>query len=448
MSSFRGIELTMPHQALSQLLQMEQQVRQAESLTALSFCLCNQTRQVVPFDQSVLLLGEVGQSLVATASNDHPVIDRTSPLITWIEKTANQQMLSEHGHEVQIITPPAQIQELSSQQVLWIPLLHPAKHHHPVGALWLARHQPWTDRDIAMLKHLSGTYAHAIQTFRQPSSLRQVWHWAKTSHVPRYALIASLLLAFVPVRLSVLAPAEVIAQQPSIITSPLQGVVKEVLVKSGDTVSKGQLLIQLDPQENLNRYQIAEQEHLKAVAEWHSAQQSGFIDPKQKAKVAELEAQVQVKEAEKHFAYQQWQKTSVTSQQEGIAIIDDPQSWQGKPVAMGEKVLQIANPSRIELKIMLPTADAIAIQSQAEVKFFPDTDPLSVIDGQLTRSAYEPEKTPEDIIAYKLIAHLEPTDPISRIGSRGTAKVYGESVTLFYYLFRRPITATRQWLGW
>ena len=438
----------MPHQVLSQLLQMEQQVRQAESLTALSFCLCNQTRQVVPYDQSVLLLGKVGQSLVAVATNDHPVIDRTSPFITWVEKEVNQRILLENGYEMQVVSPPAHMQELSSNYVLWLPLLHPAKHHQPVGVLWLARSQPWTEKEMAMLKHLSSTYAHAIQAFSQPSSLRQIGHWLKTSHVPRYALAASLLLAFVPVRLSVLAPAEIIAQQPSMIASPLQGVVKEILVKSGDNLSNGQLLVQLDPQESLNRYQIAEQEHFKAIAEWHSAQQSGFIDPKQKARVAELEAQVQVKEAEKNFAYQQWQKTSVTSQQEGIAIIDDPQSWQGKPVAMGEKILQVANPSRIELKIMLPTADAIAIQSQAEVKFFPDTNPLSVINGHLVRSAYEPEKTPEEVMAYKLIAHLEPANPIQRIGSRGTAKVYGESVTLFYYLFRRPITATRQWLGW
>ena len=39
-------------------------------------------------------------------------------------------------------------------------------------------------------------------------------------------------------------------------------------------------------------------------------------------------------------------------------------------------------------------------------------------------------------------------DAIPRIGLRGTAKVYGEKVSLFYYLFRRPITYLRQHLGW
>ena len=34
-----------------------------------------------------------------------------------------------------------------------------------------------------------------------------------------------------------------------------------------------------------------------------------------------------------------------------------------------------------------------------------------------------------------------------RIGLRGTARVYGPRTTMFYFLFRRPITAMRQLIG-
>jgi len=34
-----------------------------------------------------------------------------------------------------------------------------------------------------------------------------------------------------------------------------------------------------------------------------------------------------------------------------------------------------------------------------------------------------------------------------RIGWQGSAKIYGERVTLFTYLFRRPISAIRPWIG-
>ena len=36
---------------------------------------------------------------------------------------------------------------------------------------------------------------------------------------------------------------------------------------------------------------------------------------------------------------------------------------------------------------------------------------------------------------------------LPRIGLRGTAKVYGSKVSLFYYLFRKPITFMRQLIG-
>ena len=34
-----------------------------------------------------------------------------------------------------------------------------------------------------------------------------------------------------------------------------------------------------------------------------------------------------------------------------------------------------------------------------------------------------------------------------RIGLKGTAKVFGERVSLFYYLLRRPLAAARQFVG-
>lgn len=435
----------MSQEALSQLLQLEQYVRQAENLAVLSFCICNQTRQLVPYDQSVLLLGGVGRSLKAIATNDHSVVDRTSPLITWIEKEANQHL--RELNELQSFSSPAHMKELSSAQILWLPLIHPA-NQEMVGGLWLARTNEWSEKDKTILNHLAATYAHAVHAFEQHSNSKQVREWLIKSKLPRYLVLAIILLSFIPVRLSVLAPAEIVAKEPLIITSPIQGVVKQVLVRSGDLVQPGQLVVQLDPQDDFDRYQIAEQEQLKAIAELRTAQQSGFSDPKQKARIAELEANIQIKEAEKNYAYQQWTKTRVLSHQAGMAIIDDPQSWQGRPVNTGERILQIADPQKIELRIMLPVADAIAILKDAQVQFFPDTDPLNIIEGVLVRAAYEPEKTPEDTIAYKLIAHLEDTQTLQRIGSRGTAKLYGERVTLFYYLFRRPITALRQWLGW
>jgi hypothetical protein len=54
--------------------------------------------------------------------------------------------------------------------------------------------------------------------------------------------------------------------------------------------------------------------------------------------------------------------------------------------------------------------------------------------------------SPEEILSYKLGASFEGKKP-PRIGLRGTAKVYGSRVFLFYYVLRKPITFVRQLIG-
>lgn len=77
-------------------------------------------------------------------------------------------------------------------------------------------------------------------------------------------------------------------------------------------------------------------------------------------------------------------------------------------------------------------------------------DPLDALHAVVRHAAYEPQRTPEDVLAYRLVATLAAADGAAppRIGMRGTARIYGERVSLFFYLFRRPITSLRQWLGW
>ena len=73
---------------------------------------------------------------------------------------------------------------------------------------------------------------------------------------------------------------------------------------------------------------------------------------------------------------------------------------------------------------------------------------MKSLKGKLLRASYQPSLSPEGILSYKLTASYEgKSNVLPRIGLRGTAKVYGGRVTLFYYLFRKPITFVRQLIG-
>ncbi|MDX1353582.1 MAG: HlyD family secretion protein, partial [Thiomicrorhabdus sp.] len=186
-------------------------------------------------------------------------------------------------------------------------------------------------------------------------------------------------------------------------------------------------------------------------AELTTAQRGGFLNKNDKSKLAELQANVDLKATEMAYAKELLQKTQLTAPDAGIVIMNDPKEWEGRPVQIGEKILSIANPKRFELEVQLPVKDFIVLNHKTPVRLFLDSDPLNPLDVNILYMTYMPEVTPQGILAYKLVArfHNDETSLKSvRIGMRGTAKLYGESVTLFYYLFRRPITSVRQWLGW
>ena len=82
------------------------------------------------------------------------------------------------------------------------------------------------------------------------------------------------------------------------------------------------------------------------------------------------------------------------------------------------------------------------------VKIFLDYDPLNSISAKVNRISYKPELTVENILAYKVFASIdENLNGIPRIGLRGSAKIYGEEVSIFYYIFRVPLNITRQFIG-
>jgi hypothetical protein len=93
-------------------------------------------------------------------------------------------------------------------------------------------------------------------------------------------------------------------------------------------------------------------------------------------------------------------------------------------------------------------ADAITLEPGAEVEFFLNISPGAPLHATLRQASYEATLSSASLLGYRLKATFTDTTQMPRIGLRGTAKIYGEKVTLFYYLARRPLAAIRQFMGW
>jgi hypothetical protein len=444
----------MSEQAVAQLLQIEQQVRRCETFTELCFVMVNTTRSLVSYEQAAYLSGNELERLTLAALSDLSLIDRTTPFCAWVEQVARLINESNSAAKTHLLEPAAwpiellnDLSEFSPPNMLWLPLFIPAKPNQRVGVLLLAKSTAWTEKEIGLLQHLASSYAHALHFFASKSGWR---YWSKQLLSKRVQLVTAvtlLLASFIPVRLTVLAPAEIIAKEPFMITSAIAGAVSEVLVKPGDIVHKGQPVVLMDKTEFKGHYDVAQRELERAQAELRTAEQAGYVDSRKKSELAELESQVQLKSIELSYLKTKLAQTDIIADQAGIAVLDDPEQWKGRPVVMGERILSVADPSKIQLEVRLPVKDAISLSRGNQVTFYLDTDPLNPIPFVVDYSSFEPSLTPDQIVAYRIVADSTVDTTAPRIGLRGTAKLYGEKVSLAYYLFRRPITFVRQSLG-
>lgn len=444
---------------IAQLLQLEENCRNCDSAEELSYIIVNETRELISYDQAVLISPDVSTKLRVQAISDISVVETTSPFTQWIEDVSNHLIDMESSSALHVVnikkhlTPQQQteLKDFSPSNILWLPLTTTNKEIEVKFYLILFKNSLWSDNEQSLLKHLASSYSYFLYSLHKCSFNTWLKNRSFNSKYVKIAVALIILLMFVPINLTVLAPLEVQAKNPIVITSPLNGAVDNVKVLPDQVVKKGDLIVKLENTEFKNNYIIAQRTLEVAKAKLHTTKQSSFVDYSKKSQIATIEAEVRLKEAEMEFAKYEFEKTDIYAEQSGTVIINDPNEWTGKPVVVGERIFLIADQNSIELKIMLPVSDAIFLNEGAVVKIFFDNDPLNTWGGKISQIYYEPQLTPQSVLSYKIIANFDKIDEngyVPKIGLRGTAKIYSEKVALFFYLFKKPMTSIRQWVGW
>ncbi len=245
-----------------------------------------------------------------------------------------------------------------------------------------------------------------------------------------------------------LAPAEIVARQPAVLRAPLQAVVEGMLVQPNQPVKAGEPLLQLDKRELENRLESARQSLAAADAQLRQTRQQALFDERAKAALAELITRRDQARADVDYLQDNLQRSLILAPRDGVAIFDDPSDWIGRPVSLGERILQVADPHDARLDVQLPVADAIALEPGAEVLLFLNSQPGSPLHATLQRHGYRAAPAADGSMAYRLDAAFDEQDPRVRVGLKGTAKLYGQRTLLFNYLLRRPLAALRVYLGW
>lgn len=436
------------------LLALARRARQVQDPAELGFLAVNDTHALAPYRQAVLWFA--GGGVTALSGVVQP--EANVPYVQWLERAC--AALQRQFGVVSVVNAADLPEDERAAWGEWLPahgLFVPLAGTD--GLVLLARDTPWTDQETVVLAEWFDTWRHAWQglhakpqsgwkavlaRLRSAFAPREGRPWWKQPAAMWAAAVAAVLL--VPVRLSVLAPGELVPSEPAVIRAPFDGVVAGFLVKPNDPVQAGQPLFSFDDATLASRLEVARQALGTAEAEYRQASQQALGDARFKAQLVVIAGKIEEKRAEVAYLQGQLDRSRVMSPRAGIALFDDPGEWVGKPVVTGERILRVAAPDRMEVEAWLALDDAIPLATGGPVMLYLNASPFDPVEAKLRYVAHDAVARPDGSYAYRVRAELA-EKPAHRIGLKGTVKLSGGWVPLGYWVLRRPIAAARQFAG-
>ncbi|MBH3353087.1 efflux RND transporter periplasmic adaptor subunit [Stutzerimonas stutzeri] len=433
----------MERSPLATLLELGRQARQAESSAELQFLLVNDSHGLAPYRQAALWLDDGVRALSGVMQ-----VEANVPYVLWLQALCRQLAQTQGTRVVaRDALPDALVRDWDEwlpADVLWLSLGN-------AGGVLLARDLPWREGEIALLGEWAGIWHHAWQSHQAPrhrwASGRRPRPASRGRRRALYVAVALLVAALIPVRLTVLAPGELVPASPAVIRAPLEGVIDVFHVQPNEQVRQGQPLFGFDEVLIQNRLEIARQALATAEAEYRQTAQQALGDPRAKAQLAVLTGRIEEKRTEVVYGTDQLARARVLAPRDGIALFDDPSEWIGRPLGIGERIMRIAAPADVEVEAWVPLADAIPLDEGSPVALHLNASPLAPARATLRYFAHDAVERPDGSFAYRVRARLDaPTE--HRVGLKGTARFSGGWVPLGYWALRRPLASLRAAIGW
>lgn len=448
--------------SLTTILLLQKKMRQKHTREELEFLIVNETHRLLSYRQCVLWQKSGRSTQIRTVSGVAS-FEQDSPYLNWLSGLIETHLPGKEAfmdEEKPIIHVPLTVEGMDEESArLWSEwcdrhALMMAFKLNSEGVdeyhgIWIDRDTPFTEGDINALGELLETYGHALDRLRR----EHLPFWRQALAIVlgtrgRWVVLALLvLISFYPLKLSVTVPAEIVAQDPFVISAPLEGVIRNVHIEPNRPVSQNDLLISFDDTVLKNQVLISQQELNVIEASYAKTSRQAVRDRRSNAEVAMLEAEYRTKQAELAYAQDLLARSQIYSPVSGVALYSDKNALRGKPVTTGEQILLIADPEAYELQVRIPVDSILDVDPEEPVRVYFNIDPLAEYLAMPGIPDYEATPDADGLVTYKLRADFVTPSKRLKIGLKGTAKVYGPETILFYQVFRRPILAVRQFFG-
>jgi multidrug resistance efflux pump len=425
----------------------------ASSESELFLIVANAMATIVDAEQAVVWLRRIGGKPYVVSVSGLSSVERNIDFTHWFEAAA-KLFLGDPDPPIELIPDYFDNPRLQHERSLY--LLSEALHAklvstdgQVIGGIFISRTTPFTDADVARLM----TYVSFVRSlharwynhsFRK--KIGKILSFRKALYAA--AAIAVVSICLTPVRMSAIASVEVSPKDPTPIAASQDGVIERILVRPNQEVSRGTPLVRYDDAVVKNRLAVARQNVGVAQADLDRTTGKAFGDETARAELRTLRAKVAEKSAESRYLEELTRRLEIRAAGQGIAIFAGTEEWIGRPVQSGERIMMLADPTKVWITLYLPPDEMIPMEANASVEVHLDIDPLSSLKATVVESSYEAVLTPEGHLAYQLRATLDEGQAIPRIGLKGVARIYGGYRSIGYLLFRKPLRALRRIINW
>jgi multidrug resistance efflux pump len=427
---------------LAQLVKLEGELRQLPGWQATVFHALNETQDILGHAQAFFFRANNRGAFCCETVSAVASVDARAPFITALNSLINRMPDASKSVSFDL---NAQLKSKNAMhpKALWLPMQDASSK--VFAGLLLLRDDAWVEDVKLVAARLAGAYGHALRVHRPPQLLRSL-------SLPRWALwglpAAVLALALIPVPLTTLAPFEIVPRDPTPVAAPLDGVIADIAAEPNTEVHVGDTLFRLETTELAATVAVAWQRVGVAEMRLATARNGAFADQEMKRAIGTLEKEFELAKAEHDLAKSRLARASIVATSTGLLVYSSRNDWLGKPVRVGERVMDIADARNVGVRVDVGMHDAVALEGGEGMRLFFDSDPLRPRRAVTYEKSFHAVERTSGQLTYTIRAMLEIDDaPVPRIGLRGTAQLIGQTVPLGFYLLRRPIAALRQHFG-
>lgn len=433
------------------LLDLIKQTAQAEDKQAFQHIALNKTNDLVPYKQAIFWEKTDFGIMLGNVSGNN-TLDKNAPyaqfLKTFIKnRTTSDEHVECMSYDNVDAASQADWKEYIGKHAALI-YLH-TQEEGILGGLWLERDKAFNKGEKGILEELAIGYSqsYALLEMREKGSFLSPWKRLKKYQKILWLLF--LILCLLPIRLSVTAPAEIVAKDPMVVTVPFDGVIDEVDVTPGERVTNNMTVFTMDKTDLEGQIDAARQSLQSAQKNLSRLRRESISAPEKKVEITRLNSEIAERKIEFENIQTLLARSDIKSPANGIAIFSDVNEFEGQPVNTGTKIMTIADPQKSELLIKIPVDNMLPITTQNPVEFFLNVAPLDGYEAQIISMGYQASPDSDGLLTYKIRANINnhDADTQPRIGWKGTAKIKGQWNILAYSILRRPLIALRNISG-